>query len=444
MTFQDRNNSKLHSPLRRWIGLTAVLVFTSMSCMKVSKKGTEKENQNPATQPEVLTTPVLQPTIASPGPEVLSDFYKLKSIGFDYVVSNKEINFNFPREWPDLIYAEVIVDQSKIVIPVQNQRQWSFNWPSHDRKIQFRFHATPHVDVKPLKVAEILPPLNLKVDEVANLQSVWGLNTNVEKIFIEELTLGRQGKLLLGTFSGQVYIRKLQSENGSIQSFLTNQKAVKDQIGRSGGFVEFFVAAGSGNLNLTAIGEHGGDGSPGNQPDIHIKGTPGSDGVRSTFAFETPNCVGLGQGCSPIVIVRCITDPGPGSNGNRGDRGYPGLPGQNGGDSGRYLARHVPSEMSTTIFSREGSGGQGGHGGSGGEGGDGGLGGDGEFLDFLITNKKMSKESALETLKKPKFNFLPMASLAKCKAARNGEPGAPGLDGYPGANGTKGTNQSQN
>lgn len=418
---------------------TVLIFLMATGCMKISKKGADKTTS----QPKVVDTTEMatSPSIQSPD-SPKQDFFELKNDRFDFVVSNEKVDFHFPETWPLDIYVEFTINQNKMMIPIKNEKFWSFKWPIQNQKIQFRFFSSSDFSTKPLKSIQILPELNLEISETYDLASTWNLNSEVEKIYFDELVLNRNSKLLLGSFSGQIYIKKLRSEDGSIQSFESFSKAAPDQNGRSGGFVEFIVKSAKGSLILFSLGEHGGDGSPGRSPDASIKGIRGRDGVRSTFQVEVPYCA-INPNCFPIPTVVCMTPPGPGTAGAQGDRGYDGQPGKDGGNSGRYYLAFPVEGLNVLELSRAGSAGQGGHGGFGGEGGEGGDGGDGEWLDYLITKAKMKKEDAIRELNKVPQVVVAGLGIKKCESAAKGANGQRGPDGFRGANGMDGANQGK-
>lgn len=409
------------------------LVFTG--CMKITKKNANAQNSEVKNE-----TPTPQsPTPQSPT-EPFIQIQKKALTKMEFEITNEDIQFLFPQDWPESIYVEVIDNDQRTTIPVildSETKSWNFKWPGKDRKFGFNFRNTIDKNIPPLKSLEALPPLDITTAENFDLVSKYGINNNFEKIVFSRLQLLKGAKLYLNSFSGQVILNDVFSESGSIQTFPTNLKADIGTEGVSGGQVDFKILSGQGNLSLMALGQPGGDGSTGPAPDESLRGRQGEPGRLGEFGepgYCNPNS---GSFCFQTTYA-CLKDPTNSSPGYQGLRGFRGFPGRNGGNSGLYSVSTNSSEVKVNIVAKEGKGGRGGYGGDGGEGGFGGEIGDGAGSDLLIGKFKYSKEKVMA---EKNTALLLIRFDPACNQAVRGPVGPKGPHGDQGADGLDGVNE---
>lgn len=410
-----------------------VFVMSSLvlaSCMKISKKGANQQNANPTVSEVKSVTPV----------EPLNQFQKKVVTKLEFEITNEDIQFLFPLDWPESLFVEVIDQEQRTTIPIHlnsENKLWTFKWPGKDRKFGFIFRSNIDKNILPLKTVEALPPLDITTSDDIDVVAKFGINTNFEKIVFSRLHLLKSAKLYLSTFSGELVLNEVYSEAGSIQTFPTNFKAALDTDGVSGGRVEFKILSGEGHLSLMALGQHGGDGSGGLAPNESLRGRQGHPGRLAEF--------GPPEYCNPIsntfcfaTIYPCAKDPTNSADGGQGLKGFTGFPGRNGGSSGLYSIVTNSSQVKTNVVAKEGKGGRGGYGGAGGEGGYGGDIGDGAGSDLLIGKFKFTKEKVIADQGR---SLLLIRFDPACNPAIKGGIGPTGLPGDPGADGLDGVNE---
>lgn len=410
-----------------------VLVISSLiltSCMKISKKQRESKTDQVASTPEI--TPVSTP-------QIQIETQKKAALKLEYDITEESIEFYFPLSWPENIFVEIVDLEQRTTIPLNlnpDDKSWSFEWPSKDRKFGFIFRSQFDKKVEALKEIEVLPPLSLKTSQNLDLVATYGITANFEKIVFQRLELMKGAQIFLKTFSGQVIINELHSEFGTIQTFPSNDKANLGESGLSGGHVEFIIKKGDGNLSLVARGQHGGDGIEGPAPDEKLRGRQGESGQLAEF--------GNANYCDPssllciISTYSCVKSPTDSSPGYQGLKGYRGNPGKDGGNSGLYFVSSSIPTVKINVISKEGKGGSGGAGGAGGEGGFGGEVGDGGLYDFYMGKFKYSKEQVFA------LRFNPIAFNPACTPAKIGQKGPQGPSGDFGPEGLDGINEILN
>jgi hypothetical protein len=413
------------------VGCILIPIF---GCMKISKKKSDTSDLSVPNVEQPLAEPETQNPLSSNG----SSDSTGSTDEFDFDVDMQSVFFHFPNRWPSELFVEIEDQNQRTTFPISlsenSKKTWAFKWPAADRSIKFIFRSTLDQTINPLKQLIVRPPMVIRTNENIDLYNLIQINSLFDKIFIEELHLIKGAQLYLQNFSGQVIINKIISESGSIQSVPTNQKAVIDTAGLSGGRVEFTIRQGTGSLTLAALGENGGDGSAGSAPSTEKKGRKGEDGRPAEFG-EPMNC----SDCSiKITNFACVKDPTAGFPGGQGLKGHRGHPGQAGGNSGFYQVNLAPKNLKINLITKEGRGGQGGAGGLGGDGGDGGESGDGDVIDLLMSKFKYSKEKAKAYGSKSLF----LTTInPKCQPGRRGDDGLRGPDGDFGSNGADGLNE---
>jgi len=172
-------------------------------------------------------------------------------------------------------------------------------------------------------------------------------------------------------------IDELISDNGVIQTFPDDQRAPVGQEGRSGGHLELVVGHATGKFNVKMLGEQGGEGIPGKDPDESLRGPKGPNGNNVIICNVGGNITG-------IFICK---QPSSGGAGGQGLPGFPGGIGFKGGDSGTALIKIASTDDGFELHTerKSGAGGIGGLGGAGGLGGFGGDPGDKKWLNVIVT-----------------------------------------------------------
>ena len=383
--------------------LIALAFLTLFSCMKIKKKDDD--------MPQIQGTAEIKAQIQP------SDKLTYKFIT-DKTNSTKKIQFLAPTSWPKSVFLKKTdgSKSSELGIEFNDSLEWSDLFIS-ENKVSYQFYSIFDSQLVLLDEVDVLPPLNITIEEDLNLAKYFNLNAKTKYIYFENLNIGLQKHLYLENFSGKIQIKNLNSKSGFIQSYPSNARAENDLDGKDGGIIELEILNGIGDVTMFMKGENGGHGSLAKSPDSFNKGAAGERGVSAKF--------------SPIYIpdslfpyYACSSSPGNGTNGGKGLIGYSGYSGNSGGHSGMASVYISSNNLEVFLIAQEGVFGSGSPGGIGGEGGDPGLGSDGEE-DFKILTKSN-----------------PMIQLTKkCEPSSNGEKGPTGDPGLPGGNGVNGLKQ---
>lgn len=397
------------------ISVLGILIF-SMGCMKIQKKGEQKKEEAP---------------VSLPSPSVKEQMQSNKVV-LDYELSegSESIRFQLPDGWPQLLVVEKNKGAEKIfsreVYNVSGEWRDSLDGKS---KFGYRFFAKISDQLILLDELEVLPILDLTLNQDYRLDEIYQIGDKVRKIQLRHLYLKQKAKFFIGDFSGRIEIEDLISDDGAIQTFPTGQRAVgKD--GRSVGSFEIQASTARGKLYLNLVAESGGHGSVGENPDEKLTGSAGENGTPAQFSQRPGDlCAGTNGFCLSSVVFDCSQSPLDGENGGRGLDGYPGHAGFNGG-SVESVKLIVPAELSVQINKVVGAKGEGGAGGAGGPGGPGGKGGDGGEKDFLKFLKLNPEDAANRT----HLNLLGKT----CNAAEHGSKGPQGGTGSKGPDGLAG------
>lgn len=271
-------------------------------------------------------------------------------------------------------------------------------------------------------------PFEIQSSEVRTIPShFYKFRTNKEglpKIEIETLVIDKEFPLELNTSIGEIIIKKLFSNNGTIETHFGDSYAIFREEKNDVVPLHINILSGEGYLNLILRGQNGGKppkqkpiGEEGRGP----KGKKGTNGIElHTFNHQ------LGS-----EKIQCSEYIGQGGKGGTGLKGLPGINGMNGGDSPLLYLTINPS--SNIGFSIERFPGAGGEGGDGGEGGPGGYPGDPGDLDI--------NESEVGDPNGPVY-FIPIGIRdIKHNGPCNKPPaGEFGNKGESGDSGTKGSN----
>ncbi|WP_413569429.1 hypothetical protein ACLWBD_02590 [Bdellovibrio sp. HCB117] len=184
-----------------------------------------------------------------------------------------------------------------------------------------------------------------------------GLSRDVQtySLQFQKITFSAEGRLFTMGHAVTLKAEELISEEGHILTFPEEQVAPLGHEGRHGGHIALIATNAEGLLNIVLRGENGGQGHPGKDPDLALKGKKGKDANSGL-------CV------NGNIREACTPDPG-----GQGLPGYQGLQGHRGGNTGTLsLEIKSKSEFQPKIYRLVGKGGPGGVGGKGGQGGDGG------------------------------------------------------------------------
>jgi len=420
-------------------------------CMKIQKKE-NKESSAP-----VIATAPADPERVSPGAASVEPQVEVKKspsiqkrttvFQYHYELAKGEktsdqgdnildrVQFEFPINTPQQLLVEktILGDQksgSAFLINLDVNGKWNDVIVSSN-KVNYKFYKKDQDGQKLLNEVEVLPVLNLNLNQDLNLSSQYQINSKTKLIYFKSLEVSSEAHLFIQDFSGKIVIENLVSTNGTLQTFPTGQRADFGQNGRSVGDFEVNVINGSGRLNIIAIAESGGDGLPGQDPDESLRGRPGHIGEPAHFLSSgTSNCNGVSGLCIRSDLYECRQ---PGAAGTMGGSGLRGYPGHDAGDGGSVKPVKVTSYTAQVDFSflgRYGQKGLGGQGGAGGFGGNGGPGGDGGVRDFI------RERGGDPDNQKDKVKYLFGVGLSKvCEPS---SPGAVGPRGEVGANGHDG------
>lgn len=353
-------------------------------------------------------------------------FAETETLTYRYIPDTKgsvtKVVFKAPVDWPaNVVLKKTQADKDlELNIEFNENAEWQDALVS-ESKVSYQFYSLINSELKLLGQAEVIPPLDMAIDEDFNLSQHFSLNEKTQLIYFKNLRIGLKKHLYLENYSGKIFIKNLTSEAGFIQSFPASARAENDVDGKDGGNINFEIINGSGNVTFFMKGENGGHGSLAKSADDFIKGRPGSRGASAKFqAIQSPN-----PGPYDIITYfNCITPAEPSTNGTKGLTGYNGYSGKSGGNSGMATIKNTSSTLEIFLLSQAGSFGVGSPGGLGGEGGDPGASINSEE-DFKI----FSKESMTFKL------------LKNCEPSVAGKKGPPGDPGLPGGNGVSGAQQ---
>lgn len=270
-------------------------------------------------------------------------------------------------------------------------------------------------DYVPQGVEVIAVPLDLELSGEVDLTDFQGLDlrgvSRFGRLWFQPGTI-----VTTNGHSWTVRADEVMFRGARVQSFPKGAKSKVGMRGRHGGRIHFSAGKATGELFAELRGEHGGDGAPGADPGLELKGRDGRDGRFPRLTF-----VGYCNEFSSCKRYRCEGEVSNGENGERGLKGHRGGDGQPGGDS---------AELVVDVFDRTrlrietvfevGEGGQAGAPGLGGKGGKGGAAFEG----------RAPKEPGMTTLLE-----------GYCPTAKPGMDGAQGEMGEPGRAGERGRKQ---
>lgn len=397
------------------ISLVSVLIF-SLGCMKLKKK--EEQKNEPQTGPEVVLQSQAQP----------------QELDYDFLEESQDVQFHFPSQWPQQLVVEKYKGSEKIFKrEISNMKgQWKDTADSKD-KVLYKFFTKISDQLAPLDEIEIIPVLDLTLNEEYRLDEVYAISDKVKKIQIRHLELNRNAKLFIGAFKGKMQIDQLHSENGSIQTFPLGLRAAEED-GRDVGAFSLEIKEGQGNLNLILIAEAGAHGVPGAAPNATLTGRVGLPGDRAEFT-QRPGDACAGQTASGLLcltsaVYDCSKPPGGGHKGDKGHQGFSATPGKNGGSVEKTNLKNIPANLKIEITRYAGAKGQGAEGGVGGAGGPGGPGGDGAQKDFMKFLKLNPDD--------PNSVYRAIGLVSTCPAASQGKTGDQGDVGDRSLEGTDG------
>lgn len=397
------------------ICLLGFFIF-AVGCMKLQKKNEPKNETRP--EVEVVQSNQVQPN------QVQTD-----ELDFDYSDNGEIVQFHFPNHWPQQVIVEKYRGSEKIF----NQAVSSLNsgWKTaaaQKEKVGYKFFAKVDDQNFLLDEIEIIPLLDLTLNQDYNLDEIYTITDKIKKIQFRQLSLNRNAKIFIGSFKGKLQIAQLNSQNGFIQTFPFGQRA-SEKNGRNVGGFELDIQAAVGNLNLALIAESGAHGLPGAPPNERLMGAVGIVGEPAQFVQRPgDSCAGMAM-CIPHLIYDCSKAPGAGKQGGAGLRGYPGADGGNGGSVEKVNLK-FPSSFQIEIQRTAGEKGQGAEGGAGGAGGPGGLGGDGAKKDFY----KFLKIDPVSPTAAYRLEGLGQT----CTEAPQGPTGPQGIQGTHGRDGING------
>lgn len=391
--------------------LTALILVVLMSCMKMKKKDAEPQ----------------QTAVAA---EIKKQVRAVDLLTYEYVTEEniqtkkpaitqiKKVKFLSPVNWPQSVILKKTDGEKVSEIPIEfdENSEW-YDLLISENKVSYQFLSAVNNQMVLLEEVEVLPPLNMTINEDFNLADYFQLNKKTKEIFFENLNIGLQKRLYLNDFSGKIKIKNLKSNSGFIQSFSTNARAENDFDGKDGGVVQIDIENGSGDLTVFMKGQNGGHGSLTKSPDILIKGASGARGEMARFNINFTSG-------SLFPYYDCVAPAGNGTDGGKGMTGYNGFTGKSGGHSGTAAVHIYSDQLQVNLIAQEGVFGSGSPGGTGGEGGDPGPGTSSED-DFT----SISKGNPTITLAK------------KCEPSVAGKKGPTGDPGLPGGNGVNGIKQ---
>lgn len=400
----------------------AISILLVSSCVKLKKKDEPKNTES-------------EPAIE------LSQRAENFSYSYFYNKSSKnyEIVFKIPKDWGESFSIEKSDENGKVLNQIKAAADTEGFWKDflyEEKKINYKFFKKDHQKSELLDEVEILPVLDFSLREDLNIKQKYNLSGKTKVIYFKNLEISNQAHLYLEDFAGQIIIENLQSDSGFIQTFPFHMKAKNNMDGRSGGIIDLQILNGESHLNLITVGEAGGNGSDGAEPNASMVGEPGLNGAPAQFNLtRVENCTHQ-KLCIPKNYFSCVKRPEAGKIGSKGKAGHNGLDGKDGGRSGQFIVRSYASDLKINIYSQSSKKGQGGLGGIGGEGGRGGLGADGSYQDLakqfnIDFNQPSTMQSFLITNQIENF----------CEAAKDGAQGLSGEKGKDGQSGQDGLNQ---
>jgi hypothetical protein len=409
-----------------------LILLAATSCMKVKKKGDEEVKQPEITMTQVEPEPEPE-SEPIPAVEPARDpvrIQKVFSYGYESAVSSDQVIFNIPNDWGDLLWVEKSIDGKiffQAPIDIKNT-QWKDKLSS-DQKTNYKFFQGNSKNSKLLTEVEVLPALELFVNEDFNLAQTFQLNSKTKKIYIRKLDIRNSSRLFVEDYKGEIIIEELISDHGILQSFEAQKRAASEKDGRSVGGFDLKVLSGSGNLKIALYAESGGDGQPGREPDEKLNGQDGVEGTPAEFTLNYHDKCSI---CVPLLYYICSKPGGSGTDGAQGLRGYPGSDAGSGGSVEKINIANNSSEVKIDVIAFAGKKGIGALGGRGGKGGQPGRGADGNIRDFY----KFNHVDPDDPNAKDKIIFKRIEKT--CEAAKDGNPGALGESGPKGRDGQDG------
>ncbi len=345
------------------LALTATF---SVGCMKVKKK--DEVVQQTATGMQAGSNPEQDMNNFT---EIASWFTPNTSVGvdFNYLKDSKNVEFIFSDSLSRLLYVEIASDSQthQFRVDVSESKKWKSPYVS-DKIVTYSFYDSDLPSKQLLSIVDVMPILDLNLINDLDLYTEFKMTSNTQKIYFKSLILKKGKKLLLQNFSGRIWIERLESDGGFIQTFNTDQTAQVGQSGRDSGQVQIKIHQSSGFLNLFVVGENGGAGDRAKDPDAQINGQNGKNG-KAAF-YTKPSAAARDSGAIGICTVG-----ENGGDGGDGQKGYPGNNGLAGGTVQEYQIFAIDEKIKINIFYKYGNFGLGSKGGSGGLAGLGGQGG---------------------------------------------------------------------
>ncbi|MFZ3231294.1 MAG: hypothetical protein WA160_13885 [Pseudobdellovibrio sp.] len=402
-----------------------LVVFTS--CMKLKKK--DEEGVTPRNEPVQIQATIEKPKAVEAYREELT---------YNYLEANakalNQVQFFAPTDWPNALILKKIDKEivTEIGIQFDANKIW-IDFLASENKITYKFYSKVGSELILLDEVEVIPILNLDLNEDLNLAQKYQLNSKTKLIYFSRLSIDDKSHLYFEDYTGKIVIQKLDSNSGYLQTFPHNGRASDGKNGRSGGHLEIQVISGSGTLNVFMIGESGGNGSPAKIPDTSLKGVTVAPGRRADFIMKPVGDLGV------VFTYECITPPGIVIDGKNGLKGFPGNSGMMGGNSGSAFVENNSNKLQVILTSAGGKKGYKSEGGEGGEGGEPGIPGDGGAgdLEIYLQENGAIKYPGFSTYLEVMHGIL----TKKCDAAKAGNSGAQGNQGDPGNDGSDGSAQ---
>ena len=250
------------------------------SCMKLKKK--EAEESQPVAPPAIPIQTQVKNEI-----RVVNENKE-----FSYYYENDmSVSFLAPNNWPAQIFVQKneLGRMSDLNVVFDPSGKWSDEIVG-ENKVTYSFFAKMGSENVLLEQVEVLPVLDLVIDEDVNLSQKFQLNNKTKMILFKNLTISFQKKLLIENYSGKIVIENLNSRSGFLQTFPISLRAADGQSGRNGGVIDLHIKNGSGDLSVIMKGENGGNGLSAKEPDAHLKGAAGARGTPAVFVKFVLGC----------------------------------------------------------------------------------------------------------------------------------------------------------
>lgn len=363
---------------RNLLLLSVGFIFVCTGCLKVKKKDDSPQEQSTsqAPPPEAKEVNIEQDS---------SDYFKteIKGTSQAKVYQFKiqlEKNLGLPVRIQRAKGAEVVTTDWD-----PNQTEWTDDSLFSGEQVRFdlgfiqngRFQVakTMMVDVpKDFEFdenlalnQETLNKLQLPLEEQNTIQ--WNVLRGYERVFFKN-----QAQISFLDKNLRIETKEIYFHNTILQTFPEGAKAPVGEEGRSGGRLFLKADKIQGEVRIEMRGEDGGDGKPGNPPDIKLKGNDGHHGSPPMYSLSTGPCPEMQVCLGAYEIYTCSTTIPPAGRAENGLRGYRGGDGKKGGNTGRLeIITNDHQEMKLIFLTEVGRGGDPGVGGQGGAPGNPGI-----------------------------------------------------------------------